>query len=150
MAASTPLPVDLDDLTLMMDLSAELEVSAYLDRQTGEILLDSPDTPLDIVPDEEAPEQAVQEFTARYLKLPIQSSQQGDQDMADFIETIQDEQLRERLRAVIHGRGAFSRFKDALSTHPEERARWFRFKDQHERERALQWLASHNIMATAP
>ena len=41
---------------------------------------------------------------------------------------------------AINGKGAFRRFKDVLLNYPEERERWFQFKDDKTEERALEWL----------
>ena len=41
---------------------------------------------------------------------------------------------------AISGRGAFRRFKDVLLRYPEERERWFQFKNEWMQERALEWL----------
>jgi GrpB-like predicted nucleotidyltransferase (UPF0157 family) len=60
--------------------------------------------------------------------------------MVDFIATVEDEQVAELLEVAINGRGAFRRFKDVLARHPDERERWFRFKDERMEERALEWL----------
>jgi len=44
------------------------------------------------------------------------------------------------LEVAIRGKGAFRRFKDVLEGYPEEMERWFSFKDDRLRERALEWL----------
>jgi hypothetical protein len=60
--------------------------------------------------------------------------------MEDLIATVKDEHLAELLYLAINGRCAFRRFKDVLESYPDERERWFRFRDDRLRERALQWL----------
>jgi len=60
--------------------------------------------------------------------------------MEDFIATVEGERLAELLEVAIKGKGAFRRFKDVLLNYPEERERWFEFKDDRMRERALEWL----------
>ncbi len=65
--------------------------------------------------------------------------------MEAFIETVTDEHLAELLAVAIDGRGAFRRFKGVLARYPQERERWFRFKDERLRQRALDWLARHGI-----
>jgi hypothetical protein len=49
--------------------------------------------------------------------------------MEDFIETIEDTRLGE-LEVAIAGRGPSAGYKDVLARFPEERERWFRFKDE--------------------
>ncbi len=60
--------------------------------------------------------------------------------MQDFIATVEDEHLAQLLEVAINGKGAFRRFKDVLLNYPEEKERWFEFKDDRMRERALEWL----------
>jgi hypothetical protein len=86
----------------------------------------------------------------RYLALPGPESYQGYEDMQDFIDTVQDERLQERLERAIHGRGAFGRFKDMLAGHMRERERWFEFKEARLRERVLDWLESEGIEPILP
>jgi len=56
------------------------------------------------------------------------------------ITTVEDDHLSELLEVAINGKGAFRRFKDVLLNYPEERERWFQFKDDRMKERALEWL----------
>jgi len=65
--------------------------------------------------------------------------------MEDFIATVEDEHLAELLEVAINGRGAFRRFKDVLLRYPEERERWFRFKDERMQERACEWLENIGV-----
>ena len=43
------------------------------------------------------------------------------------------------------GRGAFRHFKDVLLDYPDERERWFKFKNARVRERILEWLESEGV-----
>ncbi len=68
------------------------------------------------VPDWQKPELRLAEeidgdAAGRFLVIPRQETHDSYQDMADFVETVDDERLRERLEDAIQGRGAFSRFK---------------------------------------
>jgi uncharacterized membrane protein YkvA (DUF1232 family) len=63
-------------------------------------------------------------------------------DMVDFIVTVADERLADRLHDAIRGRGAFRRFADTLRrAREDELTRWFEFKDERQRGRARAWLA---------
>jgi hypothetical protein len=85
------------------------------------------------------------EFGGRYAAIPKQDSRVGYRDMEEFIWALDDDHLREVLEAAIRGRGAFRRFKDALYRHPQAEAEWFAFRDARERNRMIEWLASHDI-----
>lgn len=65
----------------------------------------------------------------------------------EFAKTIEDETLRERVEAAINGKGAFRRFKDILLTMPDERRRWFEFRDQKMRERVVEWVREKSVIA---
>ena len=60
--------------------------------------------------------------------------------MEDFIAAVEDEHLAELLRVAINGKGALRQFKDVMARYPEERERWFQFKDDRIKKRALEWL----------
>jgi ribosomal protein S18 acetylase RimI-like enzyme len=66
----------------------------------------------------------------------------------DFIRTVEDDELRGRVQAAANGKGAFRRFKDILLTMPEERRRWFEFRDQKMRQRIVEWVREKGIEPT--
>jgi hypothetical protein len=68
--------------------------------------------------------------------------------MRDFVATVTDPRLEERLGDALRGKGAFRRFKDVLLGYPQERERWFAFKHLRLRERARAWLAEEGIAPT--
>jgi hypothetical protein len=128
--------IDLDELCSAMEDSS-YEHNYYLDMETGEILLIS-----DYMDEEEIEKLScmIDEDPEQYKKIPRAESHEGYEDMEDFIATVEDEHLAELLEVAIAGKGAFRRFKDVLARHPKERERWFRFKDEIMRQRALEWL----------
>jgi hypothetical protein len=65
--------------------------------------------------------------------------------MAEFIETVSDQRLADRLERAIHGRRAFRRFRDELDAHPDELTRFHRFADERQRGRARRWLAERGL-----
>jgi hypothetical protein len=84
-------------------------------------------------------------YGTRYIAISQDDSHTGYGDMEDFIFTVRDDDLQDRLFAAIRGRGAFRRFKDLLLAYPRERERWFTFKDKRVRQRVLDWLAVRDI-----
>lgn len=90
-------------------------------------------------------DQVEQGYGTRYLAIPHADSHQGYHDMEDFIFTVSNRRLQDRLGQAIEGRGAFRRFKDVLASYPHERERWFAFKDERIRQRVLDWLESAGI-----
>ena len=81
----------------------------------------------------------------RYVRVPRDETHKAYRDMENFILTVGDERLRERLSDAIDGRGAFGRFQRVPSAHDDERERWFAFKDARLRERIVAWLADEGI-----
>ncbi|MBS3782214.1 MAG: hypothetical protein KGY66_08470 [Candidatus Thermoplasmatota archaeon] len=141
--AKDQLEVDIDELCEAYEFS-NFENSYYLDLDTGEVLL--------IVHHSGVAEQnrknkkkIEQDDEGRYIKVPSTDSREGYRDMQDFIQTVDDKDLREKLRIAIDGKGAFRRFKDVLKRYPEERERWFEFKDERTRKRVLEWLERQEI-----
>ena len=84
-------------------------------------------------------------YGSRYIGVPEADPHEGYRDMEDFIATVKDERLQDRLWRAIQGRGAFRRFKDELAEHFHEEQRWFEHKDARLRRRVLDWLESHGI-----
>jgi hypothetical protein len=85
----------------------------------------------------------------RYLAVPHVDSHEGYRDMEEFLATVTDARLADRLARAIQGRGPFRRFKDVLAYDPGERERWFRFKDARMQQRVMDWLESEDIEAEA-
>jgi hypothetical protein len=135
------LKINLDELCEAIDNSS-YEHKYYLDLWTGEILFIS-----EYMDDEETKklEDQVEKDFDRYEPIPIVESYEGYRDMQDFITTVKDEHLAELLEVAINGKGAFRRFKDVLLNYPEERERWFQFRDDRIEERALEWLNSIDV-----
>ncbi|MCK6580507.1 MAG: UPF0158 family protein [Anaerolineae bacterium] len=157
------------------DLSFELgsdETTAYLDTEDGTVVMieDYAEHRLDDVITEEETLEAIEasirthaelsdwereqmlaavriewDDAKRYRPIPKQDSQQGYRDMQEFIWSLEDDHLRELLEIAIQGSGAFRRFKDALYRYPEAQAEWFKFRDERQHQRMLEWFAHEDI-----
>jgi len=86
-----------------------------------------------------------QGYGVRYILVERDDPYGDYNDMQRFIRRVQDPQLRERLWRAIKGRGAFRRFKDLLTRHPDVRDQWFDFKDARLERRLARWLEAHDI-----
>ncbi len=130
------LRIDLDELCSAMEDSS-YEHEYYLDLETGEILF------LSEYGDDKETEKLrdrIDDKPERYERIPKVESYEGYRDMEDFIATVEDKHLAELLEVAINGKGTFRRFKDVLLRYAEERERWFRFRDEKMREKAMEWL----------
>lgn len=81
----------------------------------------------------------------RFIEIPQRESYEGYDEMLEFIETVSDSHLRDRLEDAVSGKGAFRRFKNVLLEYPGERQRWFDFQASNMNRRALEWLDSIGI-----
>ena len=133
--------IDMDVLCSALEDSS-YEHHYYLNLETGVIIFIS-----DYMDDGEIEELRgeIDENRDYYKLIPRAESYEGYEDMADFIATVGDEHLAELLEVAINGKGAFRRFKDVLALYPDEKERWYRFKDDKMKERALEWLESTGI-----
>ena len=89
--------------------------------------------------------QIEQSFGVRYISVPHAEPSEAYRDMEEFITTVRNQRLQDRLWQVISGRRPFRRFKDVLVNNPTEREQWFRFRDSRLRERVLEWLEEEGI-----
>jgi hypothetical protein len=130
-----PLAVDLEDLASILE-GDPVHGGGRLDLTTGDIWHQSPyDDPAG---DEELEDEGC------WLWIEA-SSHAGWCDMSEFIETVDDRELADRLQRAIHGRGAFRRFRDELADHPDELTRFHLFADERQRGRARRWLADQRL-----
>lgn len=136
--------------------NASYEMTWYLDTEEVELMPFGPDIPaVDREPREGAADwvresharlvEAVNDTEGRYLRVPTADSREGWQDMADFVSTVEDDDLRRDLDRAIDGKGAFRRFKDTLSRDSDERERWFEFKSERTTKRIRHWLKSYDF-----
>ena len=143
-------PVGWDDLELALTWHRE-EVVSLLDLRTGAVRHCRLSRFADEVEDFELSEDEVDAGEAEcYLVRiePLESSVEYGW-MAEFVASVEDSRLRDRLEIALKGRGAFRQFKDGLAQSPATRERWFRFRDERVREAMLDWLADHDIVPTA-
>ena len=128
-------PVDLEDLADLLEGTGE---GGLLDVQTGQVW---PQVAIEYsreTGDGAVPEEA---DGVRWLVAWSEGSSEGYADMQDFIATVSDPSVAERLSIAIEGKGAFRRFRDVLERWPQEVTRWHAFSDDRRRGRARVWLA---------
>ncbi|MFW6065118.1 MAG: UPF0158 family protein [Candidatus Natronoplasma sp.] len=132
------LEVDIDELCEAYEFSSS-ERSYYLDLETGEVLLIVHRS--GVAEQNRKNKEKIEEGDeGRYVKVPSAESHEGYRDMQDFILTVEDEDLREKLLIAIDGKGGFRRFKDVLGRYPDVRERWFEFKEERVKKRVKEWL----------
>ena len=107
------------------------DVQSWLHRDTGE----------SVVLSDASPASERERFDAvGWIRVDPVPSREQYRMMERFIDTVTHAQLKERLQDSIVGKGAFRRFKDTISRYPDERKRWFAFRDVLLHCHILEWL----------
>jgi Uncharacterised protein family (UPF0158) len=128
--------LDLEDLVVALQSQDAHDHFWLIDPATGEITFASQDVDPDLDLDE-----------SDLVPIGPLPSREWYQDMADFAETIPDEQAGRRLARAIQGRGAFRRFKDELhDEYPNLLAQWYEFSGRRGVRRAVEWLAGQELV----
>jgi hypothetical protein len=108
------------------------EQRCFLDRTTGALLHDADAGVVDANP-------------GRFVRVEPVPSREQYRMMERFIATVTNTGLKDALQDAIVGKGAFRRFKDALGRYPDERKRWFAFRDALLHLHILEWLKAARI-----
>lgn len=123
------------------------EMESFLNIETGEVLaLRTYDKDEE---DEELSEIIEEGFNEIYFRIPSKGSDEGYSDMADFIETLEDQKLQSTLMHILSGgKRIFRRFKDALSSNNREMERYYQFLEERNRIYVADWLESIGVRVT--
>jgi hypothetical protein len=133
-----PLPVDLEMVSEILE-GDPLTAGGALDLHTGEVW---PRSAVEYAREDGAGVEAPDFEDTDRFRWVDGDSRDGYRDMVDFIDTVADPRLGDRLTDAIRGRGAFRRFADTLRRESEdELSRWFVFAGDRKRGRARAWLA---------
>ncbi|OGU81898.1 MAG: hypothetical protein A2W11_09140 [Ignavibacteria bacterium RBG_16_35_7] len=80
----------------------------------------------------------------KYLEIENMDSRESYQVMEEFIETIEDEELRKKLELGLSLSKPFRNFKDIIDDENEYRIKWFSFKSAKYIESVKEQLERHN------
>jgi hypothetical protein len=149
MAAIVSLRDVIDEMEMMSD-----EATSHINRKTGELititkemfnLADDPDEAGTCRMAERALPK-VREVTASEDLIPLPSKFDIHEwsIMERFARSVIDEDVRDELKAALHGRGAFGRFTDALHRRGIADA-WYRYRDAALEEIAVEFLETNGI-----
>jgi len=129
-------------------IAEELEVGfkVYLNTETKEIksILDFDNN---IYADMEPWEEDIKEIEKnydKYFEIEKMDSRESFQVMEDFVETVSDEKLRNKLELGLSLSKPFRNFKDIIDDETEYREKWFAFKSAKYIEFVKEQLESYN------
>ena len=149
--------VSIRDVVNEMDVLSD-EYSAFLNRHTGELVTLSneeisaaeEDDNIDEYPEwQQDMILKAKEVSSSddYLPLPNKFEIHEYHIMEKFCHTIEDDKIRGNLLDKIRGRGAFSRFKNAIQINGIEEE-WYRFRQEELEKIAIDWLEANQISYT--
>ena len=135
--------LDIDAGALLAALTARDEglVGTYLDLAEGRLvrLYD----PAVVGRTNDAVEARIDADPDRYAKVPLFT--RDFRLMAEFVDTVEDDDLARLLDTALTGRGAFARFDAVLAGWSSEQAHWARFREQALVRWAVGWLRSVGV-----
>lgn len=140
------LPVDLEELAAVLEGDPAYG-GGRIDLRTGEVW---PQPAIEYAQEIGDEDDDDEEEPERWLWVHGEGSRAGYRDMELFIASVEDPDTADRLSIAITGRGAFRRFKDLLTRHPELRDQWYAYSDERQRGRARAWLVGEGYRATPP
>lgn len=123
------------DMDMILEALREYgdDASAYLDRETGEVVwwhdLEDSDVPPGFDPDD-----------PRYAEIPCSETHVAYREMERFASEVDERDVREQLAIALSGKGAFRRFRDVLAGFPDLQARWRVQENECRLREALAWL----------
>lgn len=136
-------PVVIDRASLLSAITTRDEglLGTYLDLHTGALvrLYD----PAVVGRSNDAAEQQLDADPERYSRVPLFSREY--RLMAEFVDTVEDDELARQLDGALSGRSAFRRFDESLAAWPPERSRWERFRYDALLRWALGWLRAVGV-----
>ena len=139
-----PLPVDLEELSGLLEGDLVGNEGGFLDLRTGEVL------PAFMTDEARVGEDEAFDVDAepdRWLRVSCEGSRAGWEDMADYVAAVADSGLREQLGRAIEGKGGFRRFRDLIGEEGLTQA-WQDFSAERQIGRAREFLVELGIRAT--
>lgn len=86
----------------------------------------------------------------RFAHIPQFESHQAFEWMEDFVETVEDEELRERLTVALERPKPFRNFRNVLDDDRRLQRKWRRFESSLQREAIIEWLKGIGIEPLNP
>lgn len=136
------LRVDIGDVVMAMDMPLDLmpDLQQFLDKESGRIITISSDDD-----DDDIDADAIACDGERYVRVPGWDKRDEYDLMVAFADAMDEEDIREQLEHALRGKGAFGRFRNVISPHPDLEERWYTMLHDSRIERAVAWLRENGI-----
>jgi len=135
--------VKLDDLLEAYEFGGA-EIDSYIDSKTNKVITHI-DEAYDGDPEETKLKKKIEKYPNRFIPIPKRESRDEYEWMMEFTESLDDENLREKLEIALDGKGAFRRFKNVLLNYQEKRKEWFKFRNKKMKQDILEWCKENEI-----
>ena len=113
-------------------------VDCYYNPEKDEIFLSNIGEYGDLSEDE------IDELFEESIILPTQYEINEYQMMVDFIDTIENLEIKNNLKSLIQGKGAFRRFKD-YCFEMDIIQDWYKYRDEKYKEIAIDWCKQNRL-----
>ncbi len=110
----------------------------FINQETMEVEI-NPGEDYYFMEDDEDPVQEALNNPDKYLPVEPVSTREAFSVMADFVETVKDKHLQQRLIDALNGRKPFANFNHLVHT-TTVREQWFDFKNNAYTEMAKEWI----------
>ncbi|HXI11256.1 MAG TPA: UPF0158 family protein [Thermoanaerobaculia bacterium] len=122
---------DLDGLQVaFLDDSGQIE--HYLDRESGEVI--------EFLPNDPSPRPLSSD--RRYARVPGRTEATENDDRRQFLDTIEDAELKKRLVGATASADAAGNFRSVLGTNRAAERAWYNFKNERAYTVIQEWLVT--------
>jgi hypothetical protein len=124
--------------------AAEDPALYFLDLEKGTVMVVASDDAAADGEDDEA-FQLIDDNPNRYAEIPRVEGRDEYDWMADFADSVDEEDIRDRLAVALRGKGSFGRFRDVVFQYSDLKQQWLAFKQQRLADEAKEWLEGLEI-----
>ncbi|TVY07120.1 UPF0158 family protein [Paenibacillus cremeus] len=149
-------PIKIDDLVNEIELHID-DSFTFINTKTGEVITlmrEEIGAAEDEKPIEKFPEwqreniekaiSIIEDEDGVYVDFTLRNNFNEYEIMEDFIVSLNNQNVREKLYEAIQGRGAFRRFKDKIIEFGVDK-QWYKYKENKTKELVIEWCKEHNI-----
>ena len=129
--------IELDKVIEALEFTND-EIEYYYNPDTEEIFMSN------IGEFENLTEDELDELFEKSIMLPTRYDINEYKMMQDFVKIIKDKEIKNQLYTSLHGKGAFSKFKDTCNNFNIIND-WYNFRNERYKEIALNWCKNNNI-----